>query len=76
MSWNLRSAISGGVAAWSFYANDAFVRKHYNMHDFTIANGILTKELISLKAASQFGKNQANNKLIKRKIYPILIDGE
>ena len=64
MSWNLRSAISGGVAAWSFYANDAFVRKHYNMHDFTIANGILTKELISLKAASQFGKNQANNKLI------------
>lgn len=64
LSWNLRSAISGGVAAWSFYANDAFVRKHYNMHDFTIANGILTKELISLKAASQFGKNQANNKLI------------
>lgn len=34
------------------------------MHDFTIANGILTKELISLKAASQFGKNQANNKLV------------
>ena len=64
LSWNLRSAISGGVAAWSFYANDAFVRKHYNMHDFTIANGILTKELISLKAASQFGKNQANNKLV------------
>lgn len=64
LSWNLRSAISGGVAAWSFYANDAFVRKHYNMHDFTIANSILTKELISLKAASQFGKNQANNKLI------------
>lgn len=64
LSWNLRSAISGGVAAWSFYANDAFVRKHYNMHDFTIANGILTKELISLKVASQFGKNQANNKLI------------
>lgn len=64
LSWNLRSAISGGVAAWSFYANDAFIRKHYNMHDFTIANGILTKELISLKAASQFGKNQANNKLI------------
>lgn len=64
LSWNLRSAISGGVAAWSFYANDAFVRKHYNMHDFTIANGILTKELISLKTASQFGKNQANNKLV------------
>lgn len=64
LSWNLRSAISGGVAAWSFYANDAFVRKHYNMHDFTIANSILTKELISLKVASQFGKNQANNKLI------------
>ena len=64
LSWNLRSAISGGVAAWSFYANDAFVRKHYNMHDFTIANSILTKELISLKAASQFGKNQANDKLI------------
>lgn len=64
LSWNLRSAISGGVAAWSFYANDAFVRKHYNMHDFTIANSILTKELISLKAASQFGKNQANNKLV------------
>lgn len=64
LSWNLRSAISGGVSAWSFYANDAFVRKHYNMHDFTIANGILTKELISLKAASQFGKNQANNKLV------------
>ena len=64
LSWNLRSAISGGVAAWSFYANDAFVRKHYNMHDFTIANGILTKELISLKAASQFGKNQANNKIV------------
>lgn len=64
LSWNLRSAISGGVTAWSFYANDAFVRKHYNMHDFTIANSILTKELISLKAASQFGKNQANNKLI------------
>lgn len=64
LSWNLRSAISGGVSAWSFYANDAFVRKHYNMHDFTIANSILTKELISLKAASQFGKNQANNKLV------------
>lgn len=64
LSWNLRSAISGGVAAWSFYANDAFIRKHYNMHDFTIANSILTKELISLKVASQFGKNQANNKLI------------
>ena len=64
LSWNLRSAISGGVAAWSFYANDAFVRKHYNMNDFTIANSILTKELISLKAASQFGKNQANNKLV------------
>ena len=64
LSWNLRSAISGGVAAWSFYANDAFVRKHYNMHDFTIANSILTKELISLKVASQFGKNQANNKLV------------
>lgn len=64
LSWNLRSAISGGVAAWSFYANDAFVRKHYNMHDFTIANSILTKELINLKVASQFGKNQANNKLI------------
>lgn len=64
LSWNLRSAISGGVAAWSFYANDAFIRKHYNMHDFTIANSILTKELISLKVASQFGKNQANNKLV------------
>lgn len=64
LSWNLRSAISGGVSAWSFYAGDAIINKYINKHDFLVANGILTKELLLLKSMGQFGRNQSNNKLI------------
>lgn len=64
LSWNLRSAISGGVSAWSFYADDAIIKKNINKHDFLVANSILTKELLTLKSMGQFGRNQSNNKLI------------
>lgn len=64
LAWNLRSAISGGLAAWSFYASDAFINKYINKRDFNTANAILTKELLTLKSLGQFGKTQSNNKMI------------
>jgi len=64
LAWNPRSAISGGVSAWSFYAADSFISKFINTRDFIIANKELAKELITLKFLRQFGKNMSNSKLM------------
>lgn len=64
LSWNLRSAISGGVSAWSFYAADAYVNRHMNVRDFTLGNAELAKELLTLKTLRQLGKNMGDSDLI------------
>lgn len=64
LAWNPRSAISGGVSAWSFYAADSFISKFINTRDFLIANRELAKELVTLKFLGQFGKNISNSKLM------------
>lgn len=64
LSWNLRSAISGGVSAWSFYAADAYINRHMNVRDFTLGNAELAKELLTLKTLRQLGKNMGDSDLI------------
>lgn len=64
LSWNLRSAISGGVSAWSFYAADAYINRHINTRDFTLGNAELAKELLTLKTLRQLGKNMGDSDLI------------
>lgn len=64
LSWNLRSAISGGVSAWSFYAADAYVNRHMNVRDFTLGNAELAKELLTLKTLRQLGKNMGDSDLV------------
>lgn len=64
LSWNLRSAISGGVSAWSFYAADAYINRHINVRDFTLGNAELAKELLTLKTLRQLGKNMGDSDLI------------
>jgi hypothetical protein len=64
LSWNLRSAISGGVSAWSFYAADAYINRHMNVRDFTLGNAELAKELLTLKTLRQLGKNMGDSDLV------------
>lgn len=64
LSWNLRSAISGGVSAWSFYAADAYINRHINTRDFTLGNAELAKELLTIKTLRQLGKNMGDSDLI------------
>lgn len=64
LSWNLRSAISGGVSAWSFYAADAYINRHMNVRDFTLSNAELAKELLTLKTLRQLGKNMGDSDLV------------
>lgn len=64
LSWNLRSAISGGVSAWSFYAANAYINRHMNVRDFTLGNAELAKELLTLKTLRQLGKNMGDSDLI------------
>lgn len=64
LSWNLRSAISGGVSAWSFYAADAYINRNMNVRDFTLGNAELAKELLTLKTLRQLGKNMGDSDLI------------
>lgn len=64
LSWNLRSAISGGVSAWSFYAADAYINRNINVRDFTLGNAELAKELLTLKTLRQLGKNMGDSDLI------------
>lgn len=64
LAWNLRSAISGGVSAWSFYAADAYINRHINTRDFTLGNAELAKELLTIKTLRQLGKNMGDSDLI------------
>lgn len=64
LSWNLRSAIAGGVSAWSFYAADAYINRNINVRDFTLGNAELAKELLTLKTLRQLGKNMGDSDLV------------
>lgn len=64
LSWNLRSAIVGGVSAWSFYAADAYINRNINVRDFTLGNAELAKELLTLKTLRQLGKNMGDSDLV------------
>lgn len=64
LAWNLRSAISGGISAWSFYAADSSISKHYNKSDFIQANAIVTKDMLTFKTLGQLGKNISNVKTL------------
>lgn len=64
LAWNARSAISGGIAAWSFYSADAKVSRYINNQDYLAANRELTKELVNLKLLRQLGKNVADSKIL------------
>lgn len=64
LAWNPRSAISGGIAAYTFYAADSIINRYINKRDFLVANSILTKEIVNLKLLRQLGRNMANSKMI------------
>ena len=62
LAWNIRSAISGGLSAISFYFSDATINKHYNKRNFNQAVGIVTKDMLTFKQLAQLGKNMSSCK--------------
>ena len=64
LAWNIRSAISGGLSAISFYFSDATINKHYNKRNFNQAVGIVTKDMLTFKQLAQLGKNMSSCKTL------------
>lgn len=76
LGWNIRSAISGGVSAMSFYASDAANNMMMTKSDFAFGVKQVAREATLFKFASQLGKPQSSNKLFGLLEYNGLTFGE